>query len=253
MLSTTELERVLAAAGLDAPVRFDEVTGSTNATALEMAEAGTPEWTLIAAAHQLAGRGRRGRSWVDRPGSALMFSFVLRPVLLDPEDSGLISLLAGVAMVDAIKQVARVDVRCKWPNDLLLDGAKVGGILVESAVADGALRYAVAGVGVNLETPAGVKGAAGLGDFDPTALLSAFLRRFHDGYVALPSDVVEQWSAVSATLGREVEALRMDALPVRGRAVAVDERGALIIETPDSLVTVTSGEVEHLGVATEPS
>ncbi|MEP6973145.1 MAG: biotin--[acetyl-CoA-carboxylase] ligase [Actinomycetota bacterium] len=252
MLSTIELERALAAAGLDAPVRFDEVTGSTNATALELAEAGAPEWTLVAAAHQSAGRGRQGRIWDDRPGGALMFSFVLRPSALDAEHAGLISLLAGVAMADAIEQVARVEVLCKWPNDLLLSDAKVGGILVESLIADRTVRYAVAGVGVNLEPPTGVEGAAGLGDVDPTALLSAFLRRFHDGYVVLPAGVVEQWVAASATLGRQVEAVRMDGPSIRGRAVAVDERGALVIETADGPVTLTSGEVEHLGTAREP-
>lgn len=247
MLSTTELERALAAAGLDAPVRFDEVTGSTNATALELAEAGSPEWTLVAAAHQSAGRGRLGRTWVDRPGGSLMFSFVLRPAALEPQDSGLISLLAGAAMADAIREVASIEVRCKWPNDLVLGGAKVGGILVESSLAEGVVRYAVVGVGVNLDPPTGVGGAAGLGVIDPAALLSAFLRRFHSGYVALPAGVVEGWSAVSATLGREVEAVRVDGASIRGRAVAVDGRGALVVLTSDeSRVTVTSGEVTHL-------
>jgi BirA family biotin operon repressor/biotin-[acetyl-CoA-carboxylase] ligase len=247
MLSTTELERALAAAGLVAPVHFDEVTGSTNRTAWELADAGTPEWTLVGAGHQTAGRGRQGRTWVDRPGGALMFSFVLRPAALDPQHSGLIPLLAGVAMTDAIEQVAGVEVRCKWPNDLLLGDAKVGGILVESSVADGALRYAVVGLGVNLEAPTGVEGSAGLGDVDPAALLSAFIRRFHDGYVVLPAGVVQQWSAVSATLGHEVEAVRVNRPSIRGRAVAVDERGALVVLMSDgSRVTVTSGEVTHL-------
>ena len=132
MLSVTELERALADLGLEAPVRFDEVTGSTNATALEMAEAGAPEWTLVAAGHQTAGRGRLGRTWTDRAGAALMFSFVVRPSL-EPERAGLIPLLAGAAMAAAIRDVAGVDVRCKWPNDLLVGDSKVGGILVESS------------------------------------------------------------------------------------------------------------------------
>jgi BirA family biotin operon repressor/biotin-[acetyl-CoA-carboxylase] ligase len=98
LLSEAELERSLAAAGLQAPVRFEEVTGSTNAAALELAEGGAPEWTLVAAGHQTRGRGRLGRTWVDQPGDALMFSFVLRPARIDPEHAGLIGLLAGWAM-----------------------------------------------------------------------------------------------------------------------------------------------------------
>jgi BirA family transcriptional regulator, biotin operon repressor / biotin---[acetyl-CoA-carboxylase] ligase len=248
MLSMIELERALAALGIEAPVRFEEVTGSTNATAVALAEAGAPEWTLVAAGHQTAGRGRLGRTWTDAPGGALMFSFVLRPAL-DPEEAGLIPLLAGAAMAAAIRDVAGIEVRCKWPNDLLLDGGKVGGILSESSVSDGSLRHVVVGIGLNLEPPIGIETAAGLGDADPTVLLSAFLRRFHHGYVRLPEGAVDTWAAVSATIGSEVEVLRLQGTPVRGRAIAVDERGALVIRTADGTETVTSGEVEHLGGA----
>ena len=248
MLSVIELERALADLGLEAPVRFDEVTGSTNATAVELAEAGAPEWTLVAAGHQTAGRGRLGRSWTDVPGSALMFSFVLRPSV-DPEGAGLIPLLAGAAMATAIREVTRIEVRCKWPNDLLLAGGKVGGILAESSVAHGRVRYVVVGIGLNLEPPDGVEVAAGLGDADPAALLSVFLRRFLGGYVRLPEGAVDAWTAVSATLGSEVEVRRLEGSPIRGRAIAVDEHGALVIRTADGTRTVTSGEVEHLGGA----
>jgi BirA family biotin operon repressor/biotin-[acetyl-CoA-carboxylase] ligase len=248
LLSVIELERALAALGLEAPVRFEEVTGSTNATAVELAEAGAPEWTLVAAGHQIAGRGRMGRTWSDRPGAALMFSFVLRPAL-DPEAAGLIPLLAGASMAAAILSVVGLEVRCKWPNDLLLEGGKVGGILAESSVADGRLRSVVVGIGLNLEPPADVATAAGLGHADAAALLSAFLRRFHDGYARLPEGVVDDWTAVSATLGAEVEVARLVGPPVRGRAISIDERGALVIRTASGTVTVTSGDVEHLGGA----
>jgi BirA family biotin operon repressor/biotin-[acetyl-CoA-carboxylase] ligase len=247
-LSLIELERALVALGVEAPVRFEEVTGSTNATALGLAEAGAPEWALVGAGHQTAGRGRLGRTWTDVPGAALMFSFVLRPVL-DPEAAGLIPLLAGTAMVAAIRDVAGIEVRCKWPNDLLLAGGKVGGILAESSVFDGDLQYVVVGVGLNLEPPSGVRAAAGLGDVDTGAVLSAFLRRFRDAYERLPEGAVDAWTAVSATLGREIEVARLQGPPVRGRAIAVDERGALVIATAGGTRTVTSGEVEHLGSA----
>src|SRR4029450_1199953 len=84
VLSEDALVRALERVGLRAPVRFDEVTASTQATALELAGTGTPEWTLVATGHQTQGRGRLGRTWLDRPGRALMFSLVLRPEL-DPE------------------------------------------------------------------------------------------------------------------------------------------------------------------------
>ena len=246
MLSEAELERALAATGLHAPVRFDEVTGSTNATALELAEAGTPEWTLVAAGHQTHGRGRLGRAWVDQPGAALMFSFVLRPVLLDPERAGLIALLAGWAMAVAVREVAGVEVRCKWPNDLLLGDAKVCGILVESAVSGDRIRHMVVGLGVNLARPDEVLDAAGIGPVVQGDLLAAFLVRFRPGYERLPEGVVESWSAMSATLGRRVEVRRLFGEPIVGTAVEVDDRGALVVQTQSERVAVTSGEVQHL-------
>jgi BirA family biotin operon repressor/biotin-[acetyl-CoA-carboxylase] ligase len=245
MMSALELERALDAVGLEAPVRFEEVTGSTNDVALELARTGSPEWTLVAAAHQTAGRGRLGRAWTDRPGRALMFSLVLRPTF-EPGFGGLLPILAGVAMAGAVGGVTGVEVRCKWPNDLLIGDRKAGGILMESSVARDRFRHAVLGVGVNLEPPAGIASATGIGDADPTALLSAFLRRFHDGYGRVPDDVVESWSAVSATLGRDVRVDRLDGGQLEGRAVELDPRGGLLVETPSGRVAITSGEIEHL-------
>jgi len=144
VLSDEAMRRVLGRIGVDSPVRFDDVTASTNATAVEMARSGAPEWTLVAAGHQTAGRGRLGRRWIDEPGRALMFSIVLRPEL-SPGRAGLISLLAGTAMARACVEAAGAAVGCKWPNDLMLGGAKVGGILSESAVVDDRIDVAIRG------------------------------------------------------------------------------------------------------------
>jgi BirA family transcriptional regulator, biotin operon repressor / biotin---[acetyl-CoA-carboxylase] ligase len=250
MTTTADLERVLAAAGCAAPAQWDESTGSTNATARARAEAGDPEWTLVAAGHQLEGQGRMGRAWEDRPGAALLFSLVLRPAI-DPPAAGLLPLLAGAAMAEAVKGVTAVEIRCKWPNDLLREEGKVGGILAESAVADGRLRYVILGAGVNLEPPGGVPGARGLGmDTDPLALLEAFLHRFREGYLpgspGFAAAVVDRWSRISATLGRRVEAARTAGGIVRGTATGLDPQGGLIVETDLGPVTVHSGEVMHL-------
>lgn len=244
MLSEHDLRRALERAGLEAPVRFDEVTRSTQETALALAEAGAPEWTLVAAGHQTAGRGRLGRGWLDEPGRALMFSLVLRPEL-PPVRGGLLTLLAGVALAEACHAVAGVDAGCKWPNDLLVGGGKAGGILAESKVAEDRFGYVVLGVGVNLDPPPGVPAATGLGDCDEAELLAEFLQRFRAGYER-PDKIVETYRRVCLTLGLDVRATTTDGRTIEGSAVAVDETGRLIVETGSGREAVRSGDVEHL-------
>jgi BirA family biotin operon repressor/biotin-[acetyl-CoA-carboxylase] ligase len=250
VLTTLDLERALTRAGLAAPVRADEVTGSTNATALEMAEAGAPEWTLVAAGHQTQGRGRLGRIWEDRPGQALMYSFVLRPGrAFAPNRAGLLTLLAGAAMAEAARALG-ADLGCKWPNDLLVGEEKAGGILAEAGVADGELRHVVVGVGVNLGEPPPVDGAASLGEVDGAELLAGFVAAFHGRYdpaSGSADDILSLARATSVTLGRAVAATRLDGMHVRGRAVDLDPLGGLVVETREGRrETVAFGEVAHL-------
>lgn len=237
MLTEDALRRVQEAVGLTAPVRWDEVTESTNATALAMAAGGTPEWTLVAAGHQTAGRGRQGRAWVDHPGAALMCSLVLRPSLT-PDRLGLMSLAAGVAMAEAASDASGDVVRCKWPNDLMVGESKVGGILGEAEITKDRVHHVVVGVGVNLDAPQDVPGAGAIGNVDEEALLTVFLQRFHDLIGGTPEEVLRRWRAVSDTLGRRVE------------ATTVDGSGALLIDTekPGGRVRVAFGEIQHLGV-----
>jgi BirA family biotin operon repressor/biotin-[acetyl-CoA-carboxylase] ligase len=250
MLTVEDLQAALAAIPVSAPVRADEVTGSTNATAMEMAQAGAPEWTLTSAAHQTEGRGREGREWVDVPGGSLLFSMVLRPSLA-PARAGLLSLLAGACMADAIRAAAGRRVLCKWPNDLLLHEDKVGGILLASAVNDDVLQHVVVGVGVNLEAPEGVAGAGAIGArVGQRQLLTAFLTRFASIYTAddasLPARVRSAWLPLSATVGERVRATTTDGRDLEGRAVGVDDFGSLQLSTDQGELRVGFGDVEHL-------
>lgn len=250
-MDQAELERAVAAAGIHAPAYFREVTGSTNAWAAGHAEEGAQEWSVFCVDHQTAGRGRLGRRWVDHPGGALLFSFVLRPEL-PPTAAGLLSLLAGWAMADAASALAATDVRCKWPNDLLVDDRKVGGVLAESKIEDGTLDFVVIGIGVNLESEnlEDIDGAGHLAELDRGPLLTAFLLRFREAYrpgaEGFALDVAERWRGRSATLGRAVEVVLTDGARVRGEALDIDRSGALLVRAPDGHVWVTEGDVEHL-------
>jgi BirA family biotin operon repressor/biotin-[acetyl-CoA-carboxylase] ligase len=247
VLNEDALQRTLRAAGLTAPVRWDEVTESTNATALAMAAEGTPAWTLVAAGHQTAGRGRRGRTWRDRSGSALMFSVVLRPPQ-EPESVGLISLAAGAAMAEAASDLSGLEIRCKWPNDLMAGESKVGGILGEAQITDGRIGHVVLGVGVNLDPPEDVPGAGGIGDVDEEALLTGFIQRFRPMIEGSPEAILDRWRTVSATLGRRVVATTVGGDTARGVAADLDETGGLLLETGEGVVRVAFGEIHHLDV-----
>jgi BirA family biotin operon repressor/biotin-[acetyl-CoA-carboxylase] ligase len=249
MLSEGSLLRALERVGLQAPVRYDEVTGSTQATALAMASEGAPEWTLVAAGHQTDGRGRLGRTWSDEPGRALMFSIVLRPEL-DTRAGGLLTLLAGTAMAQACLDVAGQAAACKWPNDVLVDGRKAAGILAESRIADGRFEHVVLGVGANLrEPPVDITGAGAV-QAEPAELLEAFVAAFAAGY--RPADarfaqtVVSSHTGVSATIGTRVRATTAEGPVIEGEAVALDGRGGLVVRTASGERVVRFGEVQHL-------
>jgi BirA family biotin operon repressor/biotin-[acetyl-CoA-carboxylase] ligase len=250
MLSRDDLLAALAAIPVDAPVRAEEVTGSTNATAIELAEAGSAEWTLVSAAHQTDGRGRLSRTWTDVADGSLLCSIVLRPAL-PPSRAGLLSLLAGACMAEAIRNAAGRRVTCKWPNDLMHREDKVGGILLESAVEDDVLRYVVVGIGVNMQSPADVEGSGGIGErVGMRELLTAFLVRFANTYTtddaSLPERVRHAWLPVSATIGQVVRATTSDGRTVTGRAVGIDGFGSLQLSTDDGELRVGFGEIEHL-------
>jgi BirA family transcriptional regulator, biotin operon repressor / biotin---[acetyl-CoA-carboxylase] ligase len=248
VLSEHALSRALEGAGLSAPVRFEEVTRSTQETAARLAEDGAPEWTLVAAGHQTEGRGRLGRTWTDEPGGALLFSLVLRPPL-SPELGGLLSLLAGTAMAEACDEVADQRAACKWPNDVLIAGRKAGGILAESRLAGDRFEFVALGVGVNLGAPPADLPDAGAVQAEDAGLLAAFLRvfagRYEPGHPAFGHTVAAAYRTRCATLGARIRA-RTGRGVVEGEAVDVDETGALMIRVAGEVETVRFGEVEHL-------
>nr|MBA3907758.1 biotin--[acetyl-CoA-carboxylase] ligase [Pseudonocardiales bacterium] len=139
-----------ALVGVWAQVDIVERTGSTNADLLAAAAAGAPDRTVLIAQHQDAGRGRLARSWVSPPGSGLTVSVLLRPDGVPASRLGWLTLLAGLAVYDAVRSLTAVPCGLKWPNDLLLGTAqrKVAGILAE--VADAQRPAVVVGIGLNV-------------------------------------------------------------------------------------------------------
>jgi len=251
--------RAARSAGIEAPARYLEVAGSTNTELLSLAEEGAPAWTVLATGHQVEGRGRLGRTWESNPGDSLLVSVLLRPDI-PPTDSSLITLGAGACMAMSCSVACGVDVRCKWPNDLLVGERKLGGVLTEARIDEGRLAHVVVGVGVNLEQsaddfPVELRGSATSialegGRPDAPALLFEFLlrlKRFGDpSRAGFRETVLDLYRRVSETIGRTVRATTAGGRQVEGTATGVGESGQLLVETDAGPEEVTFGEVTHL-------
>ena len=234
-----------AAAAAPAILRYGRVD-STQAIVFAMAAEGAADRTVVVAESQTAGRGRRGRTWQDEPGASLLVSILLRPKLT-PAQLPTLSLTAGVALAEALATAAGLQARLKWPNDILVGGRKLAGILLESR---GLAPVVALGIGVNItqgefpcelaERATSVRLAGGACDRE--TLLAALLEALDRWRGRLEREgfapVRERWRTLAETLGRTVT---VDG--VTGVAVDVDEDGALLLETDGRRQRVVAGEV----------
>ena len=222
------------------PVYFDAVD-STNDIARTMAAEGAPHLTIVIAETQRAGRGRRGRNWVSPPGN-LYFSAVLRPQC-PVAVAAQIGFLAALTIRETIGDFPGTtpSVHCKWPNDVLVDGAKVSGILLESsATGADAVDWLVLGIGVNIEhapsdteRPATSLAEAGVAGCTPRRFLEGWVPRFVDWYGRWQSEgfdpVRAAWLAHAADRGGQVEVRLADSV-LHGRFTDLDSSGALVLD-----------------------
>ncbi len=256
-LSEAALNRALVRPGsLWTGITVVESTGSTNADLAAAAREGAEEGRVLVAEEQLAGRGRLGRTWTVPARAGLTFSVLLRPSL--PAASfGWLTLLFGVAAASAVRRLAEVDVRLKWPNDLLVGERKLAGVLAERS--EGAV---VVGMGLNVllrpeELPVGtatslaVEKAACL-DRDP--LLRAVLREVETHYRewaeaggdADACGLRAAYLAISATVGREVRVELPGGASMTGQATGIDTAGHLQVAAGGATSTLSAGDVVHV-------
>lgn len=233
-------------------------TGSTNADLRERAADAEawPHLSALVAAHQTAGRGRLDRTWTAPPGAALAVSVLLRDLPASPSALGWIPLAAGVAMTDAVAaQLPGREVAVKWPNDVLVGGRKICGVLAEAV--DGAI---IVGAGVNtamtegeLPVPTATSFAALGAEADVDRLLAAYLGGLAGLVAALASAGDAERSGLRAatidrcaTLGREVRVHLPDGRELVGQATALDADGRLVVAAGGDLHAVAAGDVVHV-------
>lgn len=232
-------------------------TGSTNADATALAEAGAPEGVIVLADLQTAGRGRLGRSWSSPPGAGIYASILLRP---DAHAARLLSIAAGVAIAEAIEEVTGLSPALKWPNDVYLDGGgahpprKVAGILAEGGTSGGE-TWVVIGFGINVlpaALPPQLTRATSIETelgrpVDRGELLAACLVRLAARYADLKAGrrvvVLDSWrQRAASTFGRRVEWDDGGAV-ASGVVAGIDEDGGLVVSTTGGAARIVSGEV----------
>lgn len=244
------------------PFRYFDAIGSTNSEALAWAEQDAPEGALVVADHQTAGRGRWGRSWFSAPGALLQFSLVLRPDM--PLDRlGLVTTALGVACADVVEVVTGLPTDLKWPNDVMVRGRKLAGILVESRVTGARLDAAVAGMGINVawerddapeeiaDRATSIASEAGAVVPSRAGLMARILATFESLYDAARdperSDaVIDRATARSQILGRRVTIRFSDGRTLEGTATRLLPDGALELESGGRMESIHAAEIERL-------
>lgn len=260
-LEYSALLQVLNTTAFGRKLKLLDVTTSTQEEVRLRAEQGAEEGTLVIAEEQTIGRGRQGRKWHSPAGKGIWMSLLLRP-RLPLSAAPQLTLLSAVAVCRAIRAVTGVAAGIKWPNDLLVDGRKVCGILLESAGEDEMIRYCIAGIGIDanltpddlppelasiatsLQIESGRK-------VDRAVLIGAVMAELEKLYGLYMEEgfapIGHLWEALSVTTGRQIT-IKTAQGEVAGRAMGLDERGGLIVMQEDNrLTTIFSGEVQFDG------
>jgi BirA family biotin operon repressor/biotin-[acetyl-CoA-carboxylase] ligase len=232
--------------------------GSTNTVLMTRSNPAAGRCEALLVEYQTAGRGRRGRSWVAPPGGAicLSISWLFREV---PRDLGALGLVIGVCALRALTQLGVPRLRLKWPNDLLVDDRKLGGILIELRAESAGPACVIIGVGLNVALGAALLqsiaatgvapidlATAGPSGLSRNAVAAGLIGAFVDGLLQFEREglkpFVQEWVEVDALRGRPITVMASDG-PTKGIARGIDMEGALMVETPQGLLRFISGDV----------
>lgn len=259
-LSETELQSIRKTSWAGQEIFYYDVTDSTNARAKQLAEEGHPNGTLAVAEKQEAGRGRRGRSWEAPAGSGIYMTLVLKPEI-DPNNASMITLVAALAVAGAISKCTGKSAGIKWPNDIVMNGKKVCGILTEMSAQFDYVNHIVVGIGINVHNeyfPKEIEQMATsiyleTGEhMNRAALIEEVLEQFERYYAVYLktedlSGLVREYNASLVNINKSVRVLDPKE-PFEGKAMGITDRGELIVDTWESRKLVSSGEVSVRGI-----
>ncbi|MBS5064675.1 MAG: biotin--[acetyl-CoA-carboxylase] ligase [Hungatella hathewayi] len=261
VITEAELKSQIEGGLAGSHLEYHEELDSTNNRAKRLGEEGAPEGTLVTADYQTAGKGRRGRGWVSERGTGIWMSLLLRPDI-PPSGASMLTLVAAMAVVKGIKEATGLDSGIKWPNDIVMNGKKICGILTEMSTELDHISYVVIGMGINAnirEFPEDIREKATSlylesGQTVVRSRVIAAVMKHMDRYYQMflecgdLSGLLEEYEEHLVNRGREVMVLS----PVgeyRGVSLGIDKTGELLVQLKDGTVNhVVSGEVSVRGI-----
>lgn len=260
VLSAEELESIRKTSWAGQRIVYYDVTDSTNIQAKRLAEEGAPHGTLVVAERQSAGRGRRGRYWESAEHEGIFMTILLRPEF-KPEQASMLTIIAAMAVTKAIRTMMQLSANIKWPNDIVLNGKKICGILTEMSTEIEAINYVVIGIGINVSNRQFGEEAAGIAtsiamesglQVHRAELIESVWEWFEFYYDRFCKDgnlkrIQKEYDACLVNRDRQVRILDPKE-PFVGIARGITETGELIVETEEGTKLVSSGEVSVRGI-----
>ncbi|MFH0935643.1 MAG: biotin--[acetyl-CoA-carboxylase] ligase [Candidatus Omnitrophota bacterium] len=250
-----EINHALRTKFIGGKIHYFEELDSTMNVAMQLGAEGACEGTLVVAESQRKGRGRLSREWFSPKYKGIYASLILRPKIL-PVQASILTLLAAISICEALKQACGLEARIKWPNDILLQNKKLGGILTELNAEMDRVKFVVIGIGLNVnnDKKSLVPGATSLKEhkkewISRVSLLGQILLEMEENYLVFQkrgaAPIVEKWREHSLTLGKRVK-VHCQKDTIEGEAVEIDGDGGLLIRTDSgTMEKVMAGDVVH--------
>ena len=254
-LFPSEISENLKTKFIGRKIFYYDTIASTMDRAIDLGMGNAPQGTIVIAETQTKGRGRLRRSWVSPRYKGIYFSLILKPKI-SPNQAPILTLLAAVSVCEAIKEISGLDVKIKWPNDILINHKKLGGILTELNAEMDEIRFVVIGIGLNINNDRRslIKGATSLKEeikeeLGRAKLLRKLLEKLEDNYRDLAEQshrgIIEKWRCLSSTLGKRVEIIS-HRKQLQGVAIDIDIDGGLLLRDDSGLIQkVMAGDLIH--------
>lgn len=261
LMTEAEIKSLMHTEWVAKEVLYFDTIDSTNTKAQELAEKGYPSGTLVVADKQESGKGRRGRSWVSPSGTGIFMTLMIKPDI-NPNNASMLTLVAALAVAKAITSVTGEEALIKWPNDIVVNGKKVCGILTEMNAQFDYINHIVVGIGINVhnesfpeeisQMASSLMIEAGGKRFHRAQIIAetmAYFEQYYDTFLKTQdlSALVREYDELLVNRNKSVRVLDPKE-PFDGKAMGITPKGELIVETWESRKLVSSGEVSVRGI-----